>query len=261
MIIRETEHDFVMIAQHDHARLSGDIAANFIRSVFGETTIHSRVEDVLYAIYEHDRGWIRLDDRPIWNDADEVPFSFMDYPELPKLVLYRWGVDEVERNNEYAALLCSLHYASFYAQTAGLSQAYSDFVHYERERQARLRKKLDIEDDAVVHRHFQLLKLCDRISLYVCLNEPGVTKEAEHPWYREGFKQSERLFDAADDRTMIAHWSDGTTVRLTPFPFESSFTATLVCKQVSKQSIRQSGIDRAYKAAERQERLVTFTGD
>nr|WP_253735858.1 DUF3891 family protein [Paenibacillus sp. FJAT-26967] len=34
----------------------------------------------------------------------------------------------------------------------------------------------------MIEQHFKLLKLCDELSLYVCLNEPGVSKDEEHPW-------------------------------------------------------------------------------
>nr|AYQ72090.1 DUF3891 family protein [Cohnella candidum] len=112
MIIREIQDSFVMVTQHDHALLSGEIAKHFTDPYFVDGAYRADVE---LAIREHDRGWIRLDDAPIWNDRDAKPFSFMDYPLLPKLTHYRLGIDEVQAQSEYAALLCSMHYCSFMA--------------------------------------------------------------------------------------------------------------------------------------------------
>ncbi|MFE5320075.1 DUF3891 family protein [Paenibacillus sp. NPDC056579] len=255
MIVRETEKHFIMITQVDHAALSGDMASHFVPSVFGDD---SCVEDVLYAIYEHDRSWLRLDDTPIWNDRAAAPYSFMDYPELPKLVLYRFGVDEIEQKNEYAALLCSRHFASFYPQAATMAKEYGEFVQYEQARQQRIINKLRLTSDSLVNRHFRLLQLCDSLSLYICLNEPGVSKEQEHPWYRNGINGSEKLFDPTDDRKLMAQWTDEETVQLSPFPFRTPFTAALRYKRIDKRSIRQLGLNEAYRQADLLEQKIAF---
>jgi hypothetical protein len=65
MIVRETEREFVMITQHDHAHLSGVLASHFTKEFFREDSYY---QELILAIYEHDRSWIRLDDTPIWND-------------------------------------------------------------------------------------------------------------------------------------------------------------------------------------------------
>ncbi|WP_156430913.1 DUF3891 family protein [Paenibacillus sp. FJAT-26967] len=49
-------------------------------------------------------------------------------------------------------------------------------------RQQRLKAKLNQPGESMIEQHFKLLKLCDELSLYVCLNEPGVSKDEEHPW-------------------------------------------------------------------------------
>ena len=93
MIIRETEDAFVMTTQDDHGRFSGDIARGFRRELFIDTSV---LEQVLLAITEHDRAWLRMDDTPIWNDGSRQPYTFMDYPVQPKMLMYSKGVDEIE---------------------------------------------------------------------------------------------------------------------------------------------------------------------
>lgn len=116
-------------------------------------------EDVLYSIKEHDRAWIDLDHTPLWNDELQRPYSFIDYPSLIKLTYYRQGIDKVGRQSPYAGLLCSLHFASFY------------------------------EAQKNVQFHFKLLQQCDHLSIYLCMQEPGINKAQEISWYRNGFPQ------------------------------------------------------------------------
>jgi hypothetical protein len=243
-----------MVKQHDHAQLSGVIAGHFRHSLFGDG---ARVQDMLYAVSEHDRSWIRLDDTPIWNDAASAPFSFMDYPLLPKIALYKIGLDEIETANEYAALLCSLHYASFRSFKQGVNRYCADFYNTELARQERLKNKLNPVASDEVEKHFAILQLCDDISLYICLNRPGASKEEEHSWYRDGFANSERM-DRKAGQPVVARWLDVGTIALTPSPLQTKFTATLSCKSVSKSVIRQIGIATAYKQADWLKQEVSF---
>jgi hypothetical protein len=249
MIVRETNKDFVMTPQHEHAGFSSKIGRYLIKSLFVD---HSYSRDVLIAIEQHDRGWIKLDDTPIWNDRNNTPFSFGDYPLLPKLVLYRKGLDEVEEMNEYAALLCSLHYTSFkHIQRSKITDCI-DFIHYENERQKRLISKLDFPNENMILSHFKLLQLCDEISLYVCINNPGVAKENEHPWYREGFET------LIGKEKLNASWISNNTILINPFIFEHEFTAVLNSKHVSKELIKNIGIDAAFKETDWTEQKVSF---
>ena len=63
-----------------------------------------------------------------------------------------------------------------------------------------------------LERNLGLLRLCDGLSLYVCLNEPG---DGEYPPpYPEGFELGERFEPVWDDRH---------TLRLEPNPFSEPF--------------------------------------
>ncbi|MCQ6561238.1 DUF3891 family protein [Paenibacillus mendelii] len=251
MIIRETDTHVVMTAQHEHAQFAGCIASHFLERLFIDPSYR---QDTIMAITEHDRSWIRLDETPIWNDRHAVPFSFGDYPLLPKLLLYQYGLDETEAMNEYAALLCSLHYSSFRHIRNSKQPDCMAFIHNEAERQRRIQAKLNVQDESMVGQHLKLLQLCDEISLYVCLNEPGATKEDEHPWYREGFET------LIDDQRLAARWVSGGQIQINPFPFKQAFSAAIHSKHVSKEAIQRLGIDTAYKETPLMEQTVTFVG-
>ncbi|UNK18651.1 DUF3891 family protein [Paenibacillus sp. N3/727] len=250
MIIRESEEAFVMTTQDDHAHFSEEVARGFREEWFLDGKYK---DDCLLAIQEHDRSWIRLDAMPIWNDRSNVPFSFIDYPVLPKLVLYQIGVDETEEMSRYAAMLCSMHYASFF-QSDQDSRQEAELAFYQRElaRQERLKEKLNYPDEQTIARHFQLLQLCDDISLYVCMNPEGVSKEEEHPWFREGFSS------LVDGQKFSAAWISDHEVRLTPQLFAQEWTAVLRNKHVPKKRIKEVGVHEAYQESGWTELKVTF---
>jgi hypothetical protein len=62
-------------------------------------------------------------------------------------------------------------------------------------------------------RNLRFLRLCDGLSLYVCLNEPG--GGGYPPPYPEGF--------AFDGEAYEPVWEDGRTLRLVPNPFSAPF--------------------------------------
>jgi hypothetical protein len=66
---------------------------------------------------------------------------------------------------------------------------------------------------------YRILQLCDRLSLYVCLNNPGVKKEEAHPWYKEGFKHSQ-TFHRQQNKPLLAEWLDKTAIKVAGSPFE-----------------------------------------
>lgn len=248
MIVRETAHAFIMTTQHEHAHLSAQIAEQLPERLFGN---HFR-NDVLLAIREHDRSWIRLDDTPIWNDRTHAPYSMIDYPLLPKLMLYRVGIDETEQMNAYAGMLCSMHFSSFHAIKTSNADDCVQFMHDERNRQAMIKQRLKLSDEELIQQHLMLLQLCDDLSLYVCMNKPGTDKQHEHPWFRDGFEQK------IDHQSIDAHWVDDEHIQLSPFICKQEFTAKVNVKEVPKEAIRSAGIHAAYEDTPLKEQRITF---
>ncbi len=251
MIIRETEDSFLMIKQHDHAYVSGETIKHFNKNLLKSDDLF---DDFVYAAHQHDRSWIGLDDTPIWNDGKQIPFTFSDYPLLPKLAFYKMGVDEIEVVNLYAALLCSLHFCSFFAQSQ--DHHCLNFLRDEASRQKNIRKQLPKLDEELLTQHFQLLQLSDNLSLYFCLNEPGVEKENEHPWFKSGFKNTEGFHSG--NQKLKARWLNEHEVTLEDYPFERDFQVNLPFKEVSKSEIEKIGIADAYKRSVMQEKLIVL---
>ncbi|WP_261134406.1 DUF3891 family protein [Bacillus sp. Marseille-Q3570] len=251
MVIYEREDDWVMIPQHNHGLLSGDIAQHWNPDYIRGT---ERWGEVNFAIAQHDRAWIDLDETPFWNDKDKSPYSFIDFPLIPKLTFYKKGINEVEKQSTYAGLLCSLHYHSFLI--GAKEPAAIEFSRQEKARQHRLMEQLDLPDNEdILNDHFLMVQFCDDLSLYLCMQEPGTPKEEEFSWFKEGFRQR---FPFADGRKIVAEWADSKHVSLRPFPLASESVVSIRIKIVKKKDILQFGIAKAYKDTEWVKRTFTL---
>lgn len=205
MIVRGRKEGpgFVLVEQYEHGLISGEFARHW-----GWSPRPS--DSALYAIAEHDLAWKELDAELRWNPEEGRPYAFFEYPAEPRLAAYSRGVDAVERQDPYAGLLCSLHYESFVRNATGPAE--SSFRAAERERQSRLMFAISDRQRERVDAEISLLRMCDDLSLFVCLNHPG---ENAHPWYREGFTYGE---------TRLAPvWESPSELRFEPSPFTRSF--------------------------------------
>src|SRR5690606_30150917 len=118
------------------------------------------------------------------------------------------------------------------------------FLLGERRRQEKLRAKFPGEN---IELALQQLKMWDNFSLYVCLNKPGVQKEHEHPWFKNGI----RAVDASGQPIVVeARWLDEKTVTFSPFPFVKSWTATIPYMIYDKQTGRMENKTRKITFAE-----------
>lgn len=253
MIILDRKQSYFMVTQNDHAQIAGVIARNCKKEYFFDDI---RTQEVLLAIQEHDRGWIELDSSPIWNDKTEKPYSFIDYPLALKIPFYKKGLDEVEKMSKYAALLCSLHYSSFIQDSS--EPSVREFWYVEKQRQDQLSKELQLagnkDKQETLMYHLDLLKFCDYLSLFICLNEPGFNKGI-HPFFRNGFPQ---LFPFVTDEPIVAHWETQETVSLSFSPLKSEIVVELPYRVVMKDQIEEYGVLQAYKDTHVSIRKILF---
>lgn len=252
MIIRENEHSFIMIEQHDHALLARDLIKKWKDNRFWHDSLY---EDVLYAIENHDRGWRMFDKQPFWNDAKAAPYAFTNFPTLAKTVLYKQGIDEVEAINPYAALLCSEHYIRFLSHTK--HKEAERFVKREQNRQERIISSLSAFAETVFNWHYELLKFADNISLYICLNEPGARKHEEHKFFREGIPVAQSLLSTPEGK-VAAYWGNQDTICLDPFPFSEAFSIPVWSKNISRDSVADIGLLKSYEMTNPQKIDITL---
>lgn len=206
----------MLFGQHEHALVSGEFAR------YWDADIEFR-DATLLAIANHDLAWRPLDREVSWDEERDRPYSFVDYPVEQKLQAYTAGLDELEGLNSYAACLCSMHYETL-ARRFGKSAADARFAEDETRRQERLRRGMYDEERGSLERNLRLLKLCDGLSLFVCLNEPGVSDRP--PPYPGGFELWGERYEPV--------WEDERTLRLAPNPFTEAFEIGLPYREVGR---------------------------
>lgn len=244
MIVKERQHNYIMIEQDHHARISGQMAANLKDSFFLEEHLK---QSVLYAVENHDYAWKMIDKQPFWNDQKQEPYMFTDIPNPAKTVFYKHGVDEVEKQDSYAALLCSEHYARFLVDDPEKNAQL--FVQNERNRQQQIIQTRERFDKEIFGVHYGLLQFFDSLSLYICLNEPGAAKENEHPFFKDGIPVPQPLTFFHTNKVGI-HWKDNETVEMDVLPFSSPIDITIYQKSVPKRAIEANGLINSYEQTE-----------
>lgn len=252
MIVREHEHDYVMIQQDHHAKISGNILERWRSEYFLGPEFRESVE---YATYQHDYGWREFDKQPFFNDKEHKPFSFFDFPDQPKIVLYKHGIDEVEKVDSYAAMLCSEHYKRFLVNNTSTSA--QAFIKYEEIRQQKIIDTLDKFNKHLFEFHYGLLQLADNLSLYICMNEPGTTKQNEHSFFKEGIPTNTSLHRFCK-QTLQLKWLNEHTVMMKDFPFEGPITFKVKQKIVAKEAITAKGLIDSYEEAPFEELPITI---
>jgi hypothetical protein len=215
MIVREKPGSFMLVKQHDHALASGEFAKHWAREP-------RPLESTLYAIAQHDVAWQGPDAAVRWNEETRRPYSFMDYPSEQKVAAYAAGLDLLEAEDPYAACLCSMHYETLVRGSR--NEAERRFGEAELARQDRLKAAMSGEELENLGYNLRFLKLCDGLSLFVCLNAPGQSENP--PPYPQGFVLDGQEFEPV--------WEDQSTLRLRPNPFSEPFDLAIPYLLVGK---------------------------
>lgn len=243
MIVRESKTHFIMIKQSDHAKISGEVFKQLKKELF---PIITRNDSVLYAINHHDLGWESVDQMPFWNDATGTPYNFMDFPIIPKLTFYTEGIEKVAEVDAYAGLLCSRHYTHFILGELEEEEEARFFVEEEQERQERLIERISNFDSDEFDFHYGLLVLCDNLSLYMCLNKPGVRKKKEHSLFKHRLFTPPQLLDFIDSKFIDIHFKNKKDIHIAPFLLEEPLNITIPYKNIPKKAIRKLGLLKSY---------------
>jgi hypothetical protein len=215
MIVREKADSFVLVEQHEHALVSGEFARRWVSGP-------SPRASTLYAVENHDVAWRGPDQEVLWNEESGLPFSFLDYPLEPKLSAQRRGIEQVEAHDAYAACLCSMHYARFLLKSEKPVEV--EFREREEARQRRLREGMSGEELENLERNFRFLRLCDGLSLFLFLYEPG--EVGRPPPTPGGFELDGTRYELS--------WRSESAVRLDPSPLVEPFEVAVPYREVGK---------------------------
>jgi hypothetical protein len=188
MIRRDAQTHFMLITQHDHALLSGELARRLGNRGFAAP---SPYQPTVEAIAHHDCGWPLHDDAPTLNPAG-LPLHVFEAPVSLATQVWSASVAGAMNLGDYQGLLVSLH--TFALSSLFLAHAkepsrpdlfeMNKFQHRQSEIQEDLRQRLGLRtdvplkmglpktgvspaDDQLIF-NFRLLTAMDRISLALC---------------------------------------------------------------------------------------------
>ena len=199
VIRREADDSFLLITQHDHALIAGELAERFGNDAFARPEPR---EPALRGVRLHDSGWPLHDDEPTINPEGK-PLDVFETTREIALRVWTASVERAAAADRYAGLLVSLHVlslsvfassqTSFDHEKFDLSEpaeqfAVSKFQHRELERQEFLRTQLGLRTDKPTHQkhphevrqktedqltfNFRMLQAMDFLSLAACCTKP-----------------------------------------------------------------------------------------
>jgi hypothetical protein len=195
MIRRDVNGACVIITQHDHSLLSGELARRLGNGLFA---IPSPYESVVLAIAEHDCGWVEPDRHPNMNPQGQ-PAHVFEGEILTALTAWDSSVNQVIARDKYAGLLVSLHVMALANIVAAREPNATDeisrqkqfrirrFVHRQIEVQEELRRELAMRtdlplrgglaeegrspDEDLLRANMFLLEFLDQLSLDLCYDK------------------------------------------------------------------------------------------
>ncbi|HVZ18766.1 MAG TPA: DUF3891 family protein [Terriglobales bacterium] len=201
----------LLIAQPDHARLAGEMAARF-RAEF----LPAGAAECWKEIAVHDDGWLQFEAErnatamPEVGD-DGLPVSFVAVEIEQSLAAWRGSIDAAEKVSPLGAYMVSGHFMRLakgrlaaHADDERREKLIREFVAAEENRQARVEPALG-RSACELREYVDLLQLCDTLSLYVCC---GATEAVEFPqrfgeqrirmWFEDGVYISEPSLFGSD---------------------------------------------------------------
>jgi hypothetical protein len=176
MIVREQSNgSLIIIAQTDHAKVSGQCAAHWGNDNFARPKPY---EEVVRAAMFHDSGWYDYEASPSVAPDTGKPLNFTQVMwGKPQRRAFEWAIEWMTRIDPYSGLLLSKHRTGlqrgrynkmiqpkiFTAYT--LPEDNEDFLARNEEAQA---VQLRNYDEAQFWINYQLLQTFDFISLFLC---------------------------------------------------------------------------------------------
>ena len=185
MIVRhQSDGSLVMIAQNDHAKVSGLCAAHWGNSRFEKPRPY---ESCVRAAYWHDLVWLKEETAPRFNPKTGHTIHFLDVPNETQLEAYKWANDWITQTDPYAGLLVNKHRTGIWSSRYGVMKKPSypprklvpeleAFLAQSHAEQQAASVGLDQGELAV---NYNLLQIWDLLSLYICTKEHLKEEEFE----------------------------------------------------------------------------------
>lgn len=223
MIRRPTEGGFYLIAQQDHARLSGQLAEYWGSDHWPAPRPR---EAVLAAIHHHDDGWPRHDQQPTLDD-EQLPTDFYKMSPDWDLKLWSGSIEQAsDKGGPMGGLIVSWHFCALAdllpidPNDRNMLNQRDAFKQAEQQRRARFCDELGLsktmanaepapqtEADREAVYNFRVLRAVDWLSLVLCADELPEEMAAYPP-----------AIDPEGKYQIVTTWQDSHTLAVSPWP-------------------------------------------
>lgn len=218
------------VMMFDHTALSGQFARAFGNAAFEAPT---PLEPTVYAIANHDAGWLDFDRDPATDPETNLPYSVFGTPAPLILPTSRLSPDYNQRHHAYSGLLSSMHTCGIYNGRYGLTTSgrldriaphdrpkVEALLALEEERQKALKAELSRAPETAswieekrLFRNYALMQFCDLLAIYFNGTHPSQRAEKEFP----------RVPMSRDtDVTVKVQRISDEVYAINPFPFAAS---------------------------------------
>ncbi|MEM6797638.1 MAG: DUF3891 family protein [Acidobacteriota bacterium] len=211
MIVYDLGKVWRVITQHDHAALSAELLSLWRADGLPG---HPRREDLLFAVREHDNGWLEADSSPRCR-ADGRPHDFISVPAPWRREIWRRGVFRHVAERPYSALLIAQHALALHRRQAEREDWRASVEAWEALREELLEQAGAQREEMLAD--YRFLALADSLSLAVCAGFKGSSEI-------DGWRYSARL---EADRLELA---------LDPFPLAGATTLEIACRDLEAGS-------------------------
>ncbi len=212
MIRRDSENGWIIFTQHDHARLAGDIMKFWGNSRFSSI---NPFEKVMYAVNNHDYGWIDWDALPKISNENQYPANFMEMNDEEQRRIWIKSFESSFHRQGYSSALIALHFSKLNDNSIRNGHDAGDSLEFQEKTKSIITSVFgadytslkDNELSREVMTNLKFLQIGDIISLALC-----------HGWRSNVLKDVPLSYNSGTvDITLQS--SDGFKYEISPNPF------------------------------------------
>ncbi|MFP6869826.1 MAG: DUF3891 family protein [Nitrospinota bacterium] len=192
MIVRQMEDSIRLITQHDHARAAGTIVRHWAGVDLIPPPPPEIKGPVWFAVDNHDVGWCKIDESPLYDPETRLPFSFFGITSDEITEIWSESIVTCADFHVFSGYLVSVHFgqlaeAGCRGAPPGALSRLKEFDRSQTRRQAEWMKEFSPVEMEMREKATLLLRACDTLSLLTC-RAPEISPPAGqiHPLTRCG---------------------------------------------------------------------------
>lgn len=249
MIRRDSEKGWIVFQQHDHARLAGDVMKFWGNDYFSHI---KPFEEVMYAVNNHDLGWIEWDTYPKIDKKNRYPANFMEMNDEEQKKIWIKSFENGFHSHGYSSALIALHFSKLNESANGTNCNEGGSLELRKKTKNIIASIFGAEYNSLkdnglspeVMINLKFLQIGDIISLALC-----------HGWRSSVLKDVPSDYeDGTVDITLQS--ADGFKYKITPNPFSIKKLNVSIC---GKRLLRKTfASDDALRSALSKSQLEKF---